>query len=184
MREISLHILDIAQNSLAAGAANVAILVEEDYTGDLCTVEIRDDGRGMTEPEVNKSFDPFFTTRKTRKVGLGLSLLKANAEACNGGLEILSTPGRGTIIRAWFRLSHLDRPPLGDIASTMMSLIGGNPSVEFSYEHRCGGEAFVFSTAEIRKVLEGAGIDHPDVLFWIKEYITEQENELRKEKEV
>lgn len=178
MREISLHILDIVQNSLSAGAGHIYILVDEDYTGDTCTVKIKDDGCGMTELEAKFALDPFYTTRKTRKVGLGLSLLKANAEACQGSMEIMSSPGQGTTVQACFQQSHLDRPPLGDMASTLMALIGGHPKVEFIYEHRRRGKAFIFSSAEVKEILEETRIDNPEVLMWIKEYLNEKEKEI------
>lgn len=182
MRELSLHILDIVQNSLAAKAGYINVIVNEDYTRDTFTIEIKDDGCGMTEADVMRAVDPFYTTRKTRKVGLGLSLLKANAEACKGGLTVTSSPGIGTTIQASFQQSHIDRPPLGDMASTIMALLGGYPNVEFFYEHRCGENIFKFSTKEVREILKDTKIDNPEVLLWIKEYIDEKEKELYLEK--
>lgn len=178
MRELSLHILDIVQNSLAAGAGHIYILVNEDYTGDICTIEIQDDGCGMSEVDAIRAVDPFYTTRKTRKVGLGLSLLKANAEASGGRLAVKSFPGEGTTIKAFFQQSHLDKPPLGDMASTIMALLGGHPKIEFIYEHRCGDKTFIFSTSEAREILKETSIDNPEILLWIKEYINEKEKKL------
>lgn len=179
MRDISLHILDIVQNSLAAEARHVWITVCEDSVKDRLTVVIKDDGKGMDQETVRKVVDPFYTTRKTRKVGLGLPLLQANTEACDGNLTIVSAPEEGTTIEAVFRLTHIDRPPLGDMAVTLVSLFSGSPEVDFFYCHQCNEKIFHCSTLEIKEELGGLAINHPEVLAWLKEYLEEQEAELR-----
>ncbi|HHZ17070.1 MAG TPA: ATP-binding protein [Clostridia bacterium] len=179
MREIALHILDIVQNSLAAGARNIWIDILEDTPKDRLVVRIKDDGRGMDEETVRKAADPFYTTRKTRKVGLGLPLLQANAQACEGDLKIASMPGKGTTIEAVFRLSHIDRPPLGDMAATMVSLLAGSPDVDFFYDHQYNEKVFSCNTVEIREKLDGLSLQHPEVLGWLREYFEEKERELR-----
>ncbi|MGI6605884.1 MAG: ATP-binding protein [Peptococcia bacterium] len=178
MRDISLHILDIVQNSLAAGARNIWISICEDAREDRFTVTIKDDGKGMDEETVRKVTDPFYTTRKTRKVGLGLSLLQANTKACEGALKIDSALGQGTTIKAVFRLTHIDRPPLGDMTATLISLLSGSPDVDFFYCHQCDEKCFQCSTVEIKQNLDGLPINHPEVLSWLQEYFFEQEEEL------
>lgn len=146
MREISLNILDIVENSTRAGAKRVSIFVEDDPQRDTLTIRVTDDGCGMTPEEVSKAFDPFFTTRDTRRVGLGLPILKGAAEATGGTATVESEPGRGTVVTAVFRIDHIDCPPLGDITSTLRTLIIGSPEVEFLYEHHVGRERVVLDT--------------------------------------
>lgn len=178
MREISLHILDIVQNSLAAQAKNIRITIIEDSQEDRMLVKIEDDGRGMDQETVKKALDPFYTTRTTRKVGLGLSLLQANTQACEGHLEVESKLGKGTIVYAVFRLSHIDRPPLGDMGSTLVTLISGSQDVNFFYLHRHGEKEFSISTLEIKEHLEGLSLNHPEVLAWLQDFFRKKEKEL------
>jgi signal transduction histidine kinase len=126
MREIVLHLLDLAENSVSAGAHVITISVVEDLPADRLTARIEDDGRGMDAETVRKVTDPFFTSRTTRKVGLGIPLLKEAAEACNGSLEIRSKPGAGTQIEASFQHSHIDRMPLGNLATVFLELLVGD----------------------------------------------------------
>ncbi|MDD4665713.1 MAG: ATP-binding protein [Clostridia bacterium] len=178
MREISLHILDLVQNSLAAQAKNIWLTLIEDRQEDKMIIKIKDDGRGMSQEIRNKVLDPFYTTRTTRKVGLGLPLLWANAEACEGKVEVKSALGQGTTVEAVFRLSHLDRPPLGDMPATLVSFFSGSPEVNFFYVHKCAGKSFQISTVEIKKNLDGLPLNHPEVLTWLQEFLKEKEKEL------
>ena len=152
MKELSLHILDIVQNSIRAEADRIGISIVEDTAADRFTLSVEDNGKGMTVEQVTKAIDPFFTTRTTRRVGLGLSLLKAATERCAGEFKVTSTPGRGTKVTAVFQRSHWDRAPLGDMAATMITLVASNPELDFSYSHRVD-EQYSFDTAEVRKVL-------------------------------
>ncbi len=136
MEDISLHILDLVENSIVAGAGNVEIKISEDLKEDLLKVEIIDDGRGMDESILKQALDPFFTTKTVRKVGLGLSLFREAARAANGDLSIQSEAGRGTELIATFQHSHIDRKPMGDMTKTMMTLIIGHPGIRFRYRHR------------------------------------------------
>lgn len=179
MREISLHILDIVQNSLAAQAANIAIIIDESYDKDEFCLKIEDDGCGMSEEKVKRALDPFYTTRKTRKVGLGLSMLQANAQGCNGDLSIFSKEGQGTVVKAIFQHSHIDRPPLGDMVSTMVALISGSPHVNFLYKHSCNDKKFIFQTKEMKDILQETPLSHPQVLVWIKDCLREKEKSLK-----
>jgi hypothetical protein len=180
MREISLHILDLVQNSLAAQAKNIWLTVIENSREDKMVIKIKDDGKGMSEKTLQKVLDPFYTTRTTRKVGLGLPLLAANAQACEGNLEVKSVLGEGTSVEAVFRLSHLDRPPLGDMPSTLVALFYGSPEVNFFYVHQCEGQSFQISTAEIKENLAGLSLQDPQVLGWLQEFFREKEKELGK----
>ncbi len=155
MEELALHILDVAENSVRAGARRVEIRVSEEPGEDRLIIEIVDDGCGMPEEVARRAADPFYTTRSDRPVGLGLALLEQAARAADGSLRIESAPGAGTRVAAEFRHSHPDRQPLGDILSTLMTLAAGHPEVEFYYEHRNRGSLRRFSTAELKRELGG-----------------------------
>lgn len=179
MRELSLHILDLIQNSLAVDAKRIGIEIDEDLAGDRLTVVIWDDGRGMTPEMAQQAVDPFFTSRTTRKVGLGLPLFAQQAEACGGRLSITSQLGRGTTVRVDMQLSHIDRAPLGSMADTMVMLVACNPAVSFYYRHRLGANELVLDTNEIHAILgEQVGIAEPAILCWLNDYLREEEKKL------
>jgi anti-sigma regulatory factor (Ser/Thr protein kinase) len=159
MEELALHILDIAENSIAAGARHVTIRVSESRREDKLTIEIADDGRGMTQGAHARALDPFYTTRTTRRVGLGLPLFAQAAEAGGGEFSIHSEPGVGTRVVATFELGHPDRQPLGDLASTVLALVVGNPEVDFNFEHEVDGARSNFSSLEIKQELAGAPLN-------------------------
>jgi anti-sigma regulatory factor (Ser/Thr protein kinase) len=173
MEDLSLHILDIVENSVASGAHNVGIIVSEDRSKDLMTVMITDDGKGMSAEAITRATDPFYTTRTTRRVGFGLGLFKEAARIANGQLDIRSSPGAGTTVTATFQLSNIDRKPLGDMASTLVTLIAGNPGVHFAYRHERDGEAFVLDTEELRDRLGGVSTNTPEVLSFVRKFIAE-----------
>ncbi|HOK53383.1 MAG TPA: ATP-binding protein [Armatimonadota bacterium] len=173
MREISLHILDIVQNSIAAGATRVVIGAEADNNRDLLHIYIKDNGRGMSPEMIEKVRSPFCTTRTTRKVGLGIPMLVAASEMCEGGVQIRSEPGKGTEIEATFRLSHIDRMPFGDIISTIISLVAANPELDIRYEQTVNGELFCLDMADVRRELGDVPIQSPPVLGWLKDYLNE-----------
>ncbi|MBA1335141.1 MAG: hypothetical protein HPY66_0763 [Firmicutes bacterium] len=173
MRDISLHVLDIVNNSLEAGADLIEVIVDEDVGNDVLRVRINDNGRGMDEELVKKAVTPFFTSRKTRKVGLGLPLLKAACERCGGKFSIRSKPGEGTNIDASFGYSNIDRPPLGNVADTILSLVILNPDVDFLYRHSFNGQMFIMDTRELKKVLHEVPVNSPEVAGWLKDYLRE-----------
>ncbi len=173
MKELSLHILDIVQNSVKAEAKNITVDITEDTKTDTLTIEIADDGCGMTAEFLAKVRDPFTTTRTTRKTGMGISLFEAAAVQTGGGLDITSKPGVGTTLKVWFSLSSIDRAPLGDMAGTMVTIISGAPDIDYIYRHTTGKGEFVFDTREIREVLGDVPFNVPDVLDWIGGYIEE-----------
>ncbi|MBQ2966754.1 MAG: sensor histidine kinase [Clostridia bacterium] len=173
MKELSLNILDIAQNSISANASLVEISVVKDTKQNLLTLTIKDDGKGMAPEFLKNVTDPFTTTRTPRKVGMGIPLLKLAAEQAEGKLNIESEVGVGTVVTATFKLDHIDRVPLGDIAQTMSSLASCNEHIDFLYRHVSDGEEFVFDTKQIREVLAGVPFNEPEVVLWMQEYIND-----------
>lgn len=171
MREIALHLLDIAQNSIAAGAKTVRIQVDESLEQDRLRVVVEDDGRGMDEALLARAADPFVTSRSTRRVGLGLSLLKAAAEAAGGGLRITSAPGQGTRVEAEFQRSHIDRMPLGDLPGTLLTLVVGSPTVRWLFQYRKNGAAFAFDSDDLRQAVDDTPLTEPAILRFIREYL-------------
>jgi hypothetical protein len=171
LRELALHLLDIAENSVAASAKNISISVEEDTKNDRLRMSVQDDGVGMDANTVAKVIDPFYTTRTTRKVGLGIPLLKEAAEACNGFLTIQSEPGRGTRIDVEFQHSHIDRMPLGNLAGTFLSLLIAYPHIHWTFRYWANEQDFEFDDAPIKKELEGISLTEPDVLSFIRQMI-------------
>ena len=151
MEDLSLHILDVAENSIAASARKIEIRIDENQAKDLLTIEIEDDGKGMNEQMRQKAFDPFFTTRTTRKVGLGLPLLAQAARESGGTIELDSGPDRGTKVTATFRLSHPDCKPMGDIGLTIRTLVTAHPDIDFVYEQKTNGSVYRFDSREINK---------------------------------
>lgn len=177
MTEISLNILDVAENSTRAGAALVTIVVSIDTTEDKLTITIEDNGCGMTKDQLLQVTDPFFTTRGTRKVGLGIPFFKYAAESTGGSFSIASEPGIGTVVTAVFGLSHIDRMPLGDINSTIDTLITCHPDTDFLYIYRYNQASFELDTRSFREILGDIPFDTPQVSAYIREYLRENKLE-------
>ena len=171
MEDLSLHILDIAENSIDAGATRVEIILEEDTEKDILSMEVRDNGRGMDENTLAMVADPFFTTKTVRRVGLGLPFLKQASEECEGHFSIVSEKGKGTTISVSFRRSHVDRKPLGDMGATIMVLIAGNPSIDFAFHYRKDAYHYRLETKPLKEELSDVPINSPEVLRIIKEDI-------------
>ncbi len=183
MRELALHVLDILRNTVDAGATHVTLIIEEDSARDRLTITVSDDGRGMTPETVAQVTNPFFTTRTTRHVGLGLPLLAAAAERAAGDLRIASTPGQGTTVEATFQLAHPDRQPLGDLPGTLLAFLLAEGAPQLRYEHRvmrgpAASRTFRFDTAAIRAELGDVPLNHPAVVQWLAEFLAEGEAEL------
>jgi len=174
LEDLSLHILDIAENSIAAGAKNIEIKILEDTKNDKLTIEIKDDGKGMTQEEINKATDPFFTSRTTRRVGLGLSLFKQAAESANGKMEITSEIGKGTCVTASFQLSHIDRQPFGCLEDSIIALFVNCPGLGIRYKHEKDGRAIEFNTKEFEKYFSIDENNTMDKLLLIKKIISEK----------
>lgn len=179
MLELALHILDIAENSVRAGAKTTVISIEESSSRDRLTIVIEDDGAGMSEGVLKKALDPFFTSKKVRRVGLGLPLLAEAAKRADGKFEIRSQEGVGTRVSVEFRLSHVDRQPLGDIAGALVALIAGNAGTDFVYRHQSDDRVFEMDTREIRREIGDTPINHMEVLKFIRQYIKEGLSEIK-----
>ncbi len=172
VEDLSLHILDIAENSITAGAGRIEIRISEDIRGNLLTVEISDNGKGMDKELLENACDPFYTTRTTRRVGLGIPFLAQSARESNGDISVKSEKGKGTAIKASFQYDHIDRRPIGNIGQTMIVLIMSNPDIDFIYEHRRNDKEYILNTAEIKRELDGVPINTPDVIKIIKDDIS------------
>lgn len=171
MRELSLHLLDIAENSVAAGARTVRMTVREDLAADRLYLAVQDDGKGMDAATVARVTDPFVTSRTTRKVGLGLPLLKEAAEMCGGFLRITSELGRGTMVEVEFQHSNIDRMPLGDLASTFLTLLITSSEVNWVFHYQVKDEIFFFDDALIKEELQGVPLTEPTVLAFLREML-------------
>lgn len=171
MRELALHILDIAENSISANAEVIKIIIEEDLQSDFLRIVIEDDGKGMNKETLARVTDPFVTSRTTRKVGLGIPFFKAAAEACEGSFSIQSSPGEGTSVDVLFKHSHIDRMPLGDIVSTLQTLIIGTPDIHWIFEYRYNRCSFVFDDRPIKETLDGVPLSEPAVMKFLREML-------------
>jgi len=174
MKELSLHILDIAHNSVAAGATRIEILVDEQPAENNMRISISDNGRGMDQAFLAHVTDPFTTTRTTRKVGLGIPLFKQAAEMTGGRFVITSEVGVGTAVTADFVYDSIDRMPLGDMPSTITALLGSKPFIDWSYEHRYDKNTFTFSSREIIRQIGDVDFAEPEIAEWTAQYIREQ----------
>lgn len=174
MKEISLHIMDIAQNSIVANATRIKVIMHLSQNDDYLLLTIEDNGKGMDEEMVKGVLSPFVTTRTTRRVGLGIPLLSAGAQSTGGDFDIKSELGKGTSVTAKYTLNHLDRPPIGDFSGTMHTLIVCNPNIDFYVEFADDEQNNKLDTAQIREVLGSeVSLDSPDVSLWIKENLEE-----------
>jgi len=178
MKELSLNILDVAENSVKAKATLTEIIIEESES--TLTLKIRDNGTGMDEETLKSVTDPFYTTRTTRKVGLGVPLLKLAAQQTDGSFSVESSikeENHGTLVTAVFNKNHLDFTPLGDVVSSVTTLIQGHPDTDFYFSHKKGGGEVTLDTRELREVLEGVPLNSYEVIKWIEEYLKEQYSE-------
>lgn len=178
MKDLALHILDIAQNSIAAGSSLIEITINESMPGDLLEITIKDNGKGIPAKMLASVTDAFTTSRTTRKVGLGLPLLKQNTEQTGGSLTISSAPGKGTEVTARFATNHFDLPPWGDIAGVIILLVTANPKLDFAYIHRSKTGAYLFDTREVKAELEDLSIDEPEVRKFLKAMLIENLQEI------
>ena len=177
MPEISLNVLDVAENSTRAGASLVNITVKADFLNDQLTIIIDDNGCGMTPQQVEQVTDPFFTIRTTRKVGLGVPFFKLAAESTGGSFTIISQPNVGTKVTAVFILSHIDRMPLGDINTTIHTLVVYHPETDFVYRYQYNNRSFTLDTREFRQVLGDIPFDTPEISAYIMDYLNENKQE-------
>jgi len=174
MKDLSMHIMDILQNSTRAKATEITLEVLLDSEKETLTLVFKDNGCGMDEETVQKVIDPFYTSRTTRKVGLGLPLLKQNCEMTGGSMHIESKVGVGTTVTAVFGLTHLDTPPMGDLAGTVVLTISAYPDIRFIFHYKLDGEVdYVLDTKEVNEILDGLPINDPDVIASLKEMVEE-----------
>ncbi len=174
-----MHIMDIAQNSITAGAKTIRVEVEEDTAANVFLIRVEDDGCGMSPREVEKATDPYYTSRTTRKVGLGIPLFRQHAEQAGGYLQIRSSRGKGTAVEAMFRHDHIDRQELGDMGGVVTLLMGGNPEIRFCYRHVRDKKEFLIDTREIGEAIEGVPLSEPGVIRYVREMIREQLKEIQ-----
>lgn len=179
MRELSLNVLDIAQNSIKAEASLVEIELSESTEKKELLIGIYDNGKGMTPEQVQSVTDPFFTTRTTRKVGLGIPFFKMSAEMTGGEFEIESEVGKGTRVRALFKTDHLDFTPVGDMCSTVILLITMNLHVDFIYKRVIDKKEFTVDTRQLKEILGDVPLNEPSIVSWITDYIKENTKQLR-----
>lgn len=173
MKELSLHILDITQNSLLAQATLVSLFIYESDLENTLTITINDNGTGVSKEDQKAILDPFVTSRTTRKVGLGLPLFKAAAEQCDGAFSIESQLGRGTKIVATFKKDHIDRVPLGNMADTVMTMVMSFGAVDLYYEHTYNQKSFKFDTRDVKEALAVESLNEAEILSWIRDTIKE-----------
>ena len=173
MKELSLHIMDILQNSTRARASKIELDIVENTVENTYRIIFTDNGCGMDEDTVKRVVDPFFTTRTVRKVGLGLPLLKQNCEQTGGSLQITSKPDEGTRVEAVFIHNHIDRQTLGDIAGTVILTASANPDIHFIYRHDKDGQTYIFDTEEVKEALDGLSIQMPEIIQYLREMIKE-----------
>ncbi|GMQ56111.1 ATP-binding protein [Vallitalea sediminicola] len=180
MKELSMHILDIAQNSVRANANNIIIIVKELINNNVFEFSIKDNGSGIPKEIMKDIRDPFTTSRTMRRVGLGIPLLDNTCNICNGKLDIDTSEKQGTFIKASMDYNHIDRPPIGDMESTIATLISSNSNIDIQYKHYYNNESFDISTKELKEVLgDEVPLTNLDVIKWLKEFIKENINELK-----
>ncbi|MEC9485751.1 MAG: ATP-binding protein [Candidatus Izemoplasma sp.] len=181
MNELSLHILDICENSISANASLIEITIEESTTQNTYTITITDDGHGMNKKTLSQVSDPFFTTRTTRKVGLGISLFKLACELTGGTFQIDSIEKEGTLIKAEFVRDHINRAPVGDIEETLTVLLMNDAGIDIRYVHMIDHQTYYFDSREVKQILNDVPITDYNVILWIKNNIKEGLLSIQKE---
>ncbi len=178
MNDLSLHIIDIIQNSVSAGATLISLTIEEDLKRDYLIISIKDNGKGMDQDQVKNLSDPFFTSRTTRRVGMGIPLFKQAAEQAGGSLDVHSQIGIGTEVIAVFVNSHIDRAPLGDVANSFILMVSANPNIDFEFKYKKDGAIYEFSTIEVKEILEDLPLNDPSVIRMLTSMIEENIKDL------
>lgn len=179
MKDLSLFVLDLAENAIAAHASRIEIRIEENREANRLTLQIRDNGCGMDELMCRCALDPFFTTKTTRKIGLGLPFVKMAAELAEGRFQLDSESGKGTIVTAEFPIDHLNTPPLGDLPATIYTLSTHQEMHEFTFFYVVGSDRFEYDLDQIKSILDGLPLTRGDVMKFITEYIREHLDHLR-----
>lgn len=177
MKELSLHILDIVQNSIHAKATKIEIKILEDLKANILSITITDNGSGMKKEVIENILDPFFTT-KNKKTGLGIPLFKQHAELAGGDLILKSEPGKGTELKATFEHDNFDRQPMGNIVQTIVSLIRSNPEIDYIYQHKVNKKEFELNMVEIKQELEGLPVNSPEIIGFLEQMMSENLKEI------
>lgn len=173
MQDLAMHLLDIVYNSIRAKASLIKIFFKDSTLSNEIIMRVEDNGTGMNEETVEKVQNPFYTTRTTRDVGLGIPLLKIGALSCNGSFRLESKENVGTLIEATYQKDHLDTPPVGDLAETLVTLIQANENIEYEFHYEEDKLVFDLNTVEIKEILDGVSIVEPEIIIWLKSYIKE-----------
>jgi anti-sigma regulatory factor (Ser/Thr protein kinase) len=171
LKDLSLHILDLVENAIAAKAKKIEISIQEEPREDRLVIEIKDDGVGMDQEVSQRATDPFFTTRSSRRVGLGLSLMAQAAREAGGRLRIESEPEKGTKVVVTFQYHHIDRKPLGDMIETITTLLLGSPELQISYIHQRHGKSYVLSSRMLKERFKNQSLTHPEVIQWLRRHL-------------
>lgn len=179
MKDLSLHILDLIQNSTAVNSTLINLDIIDSIEDNIFSFRIKDNGKGMSKEFLEKVTDPYSTTRTTRKVGLGLPLIKMNAENAGGGFEIESQVGEGTVLKFWFEHNNIDRPPMGDLAGVLVLTIAHNEDIRFIMTYKTDKDTYIFDTEEIKETLDGISINNNDIIIFLREMIEENIKEIR-----
>lgn len=178
MKELSLHVYDLMENSIAANAKDIYLTITDSILKNDYHFVIEDNGKGMTPEFMVKVTDPYTTTRTTRKVGLGLPLIKMNSENCGGGMKLTSEVGKGTRLEFWFQHNHWDRPPMGDLAGTIVMLVSQHEDIHFVYRHITDQDEYVFDTDEVKEALGGMSMNDLSIIKYLKEMVSENLKEI------
>ncbi len=173
MKELAMHVYDLMENSTAANSTEVKLTIRDSLKDNIYAFTIEDNGKGMTPEFMAKVTDPYTTSRTTRKVGLGLPLIKMNTENCGGGMKLQSEVGKGTRLDFWFQHNHWDRPPMGDLAGTIVMLCAAHEDIHIIYKHITDEDEFVFDTDEIHDALDGMSMNDVKVMGWLKDMVQE-----------
>ncbi len=173
MKELAMHVYDLMENSTAANSTEVKLTIRDSLKDNIYAFTIEDNGKGMTPEFMAKVTDPYTTSRTTRKVGLGLPLIKMNTENCGGGMKLQSEVGKGTRLDFWFQHNHWDRPPMGDIAGTIVMLCAAHEDIHIIYKHITDEDEFVFDTDKIHEALDGMSMNDVKVMGWLKDMVQE-----------
>ena len=168
-----MHVYDLMENSTAANSTEVKLTIRDSLKDNIYAFTIEDNGKGMTPEFMAKVTDPYTTSRTTRKVGLGLPLIKMNTENCGGGMKLQSEVGKGTRLDFWFQHNHWDRPPMGDLAGTIVMLCAAHEDIHIIYKHITDEDEFVFDTNEIKEALDGMSMNDVKVMGWLKDMVQE-----------
>lgn len=173
MKELAMHVYDLMENSTAANSTEVKLTIRDSLKDNIYAFTIEDNGKGMSPEFLAKVTDPYTTSRTTRKVGLGLPLIKMNTENCGGGMKLQSEPGKGTRLDFWFQHNHWDRPPMGDLAGTIVMLCAAHEDIHIIYRHITDEDEYLFDTDEIHEALDGMSMNDVKVMGWLKDMVQE-----------